>query len=1160
MEREEAFYWGTGIILGVLLDCIIGHPASQGLMHMGMKIRVATCSLIYRKTLRVSKSAFEGETSIGQMVNLLSNDVNRLDYSVFSIHYIWIAPIQTALVSYLLYQEVSLSAVGGILFLLIFIPIHGCYGKLVSYLTLKFAYKTDERLRLTNEIISGVKVIKMYAWEKPFSYLIDKAREKEVKIIRNNLMATEINWSFESYVPRVCLFITILVYVLLGNDINAEKVYLVTAYYNVLRTTLYRSFALSIKEIAEALVSVRRLQKFLLFEEIDYKSLANGTVNFNIKNDVALSFKNITAKWNPESKFEALKNITLNVRSKTLTAVVGQVGSGKTTLLHAILKEIPITQGDLKVNGKISYASQESWLFASSIKQNILFGKTMDNERYEKVVEVCQLKRDFQLLPYGDNTLVGEKGINLSGGQCARVNLARAVYYDADIYLLDDPLSAVDIHVGKGIFDECIKTFLKNKTVILVTHQLHFLKNVDRIIILSGGAVQAEGAYSQLINSGLDLAKMMKLENESEEINNDNENPIKEGTTIVEAETVNHEEDEQIESRTLGNISAKTYLQYFRAARSGFLVFIVFFISLMCQATSSGADYFITYWVNIEEHGKNFTYNEDDILRGRSWYMYTYGTITIATMFVTLAQAYTFFNMCMKISRNLHAMMFNSIIRTTMAFFNANPIGRIMNRFSKDMGIVDTRVPQTVIDVMQISMFTFAVIGIVASVNLYFIVAAVIVGIIAYFLRIFYIRTSRSIKRLEGITRSPVFNHLSASVHGITTIRALKAQDILTKEFDEHQDLHSSAWFIFFSGSRAFGMYVEVLCAIFTGVVVYALLSIKNVAMAGDAGLVITQCILLAGMLQWGVRQTAELENHMTSVERILEYSKLPAEPKLERTLEHKIADNWPTNGKVIFKNVTLIYDRQEKPALKNLDFTVKPKEMIGIVGRTGAGKSSLINALFRLTDIEGEIYIDDVPTSEIALQHLRSKISIIPQEPVLFAGTLRRNLDPFEEYTDNDLWCALQDVELKELLNSDLGLNMRVMEGGSNFSVGQRQLLCLARAIVRNNKILVLDEATANVDPSTDELIQKAVRRKFETCTVLIIAHRLNTVMDSNKILVMDAGQAVEFDHPYVLLQKEDGIFHSMVQQTGSCMAANLLEIAKKSYEANQGSDNTEN
>jgi ATP-binding cassette subfamily C (CFTR/MRP) protein 4 len=391
---------------------------------------------------------------------------------------------------------------------------------------------------------------------------------------------------------------------------------------------------------------------------------------------------------------------------------------------------------------------------------------------------------------------------------------------------------------------------------------------------------------------------------------------------------------------------------------------------------------------------------------------------------------------------------------------------------------------------------------------------------------------------------------LSASAHGLTTIRAFRAQQILTNEFDHYQDVHSTTWFLFSYGRVAFGLYIDILCTIFTGIVIYILLSVTDIAIAGNAGLAITQCLLMSGIVQWGMRQSAELEHQIISVERILEYSKLEPEPSLEKTPANKVPEKWPEQGQISFKNVSLIYDRQEEPALKNLNFTIEPCQMIGIVGRTGAGKSSIINALFRLADIEGEIYIDNVATSKIALQDLRSKISIIPQEPMLFTGTLRTNLDPLDEYPDQVLWQALEQVEMKAVLQSDLGLNMKVAEGGMNFSVGQRQLLCLARAIIRNNKLLVLDEATANVDPHTDELIQKFICKKFVECTILIIAHRLNTIMDSNKILVMDAGKVVEFDHPYILLQQRSGIFYDMVQQTDPFTAENLFQIAKLNYE----------
>lgn len=415
-----------------------------------------------------------------------------------------------------------------------------------------------------------------------------------------------------------------------------------------------------------------------MFEEIEYKSATKKNPISSDQKSIAISFKNFSAKWVPESELEHLKQINSQIKFGSLNAIIGQVGAGKSTLFHAILDEISPSEGEINVNGKISYASQEPWLFASSVKQNILFGQALNTERYERVVEVCQLKRDFQLLPYGDKTLVGERGINLSGGQRARINLARAVYHQADIYLLDDPLSAVDTHVGKGIFEECIKNFLKEKTVILITHQFHYLKYVDNIIILENGTFQAEGTYNELLNSESDFANMMKLESETDEIVDEVKTQVKEIKKISELLVSGEEEEEHSESRTVGHIKAKTYFEYFGATKSTFLIVLVIITSVICQFPSTGADYFVSYWVNYEE--KTPIVQSDDLLRGRSWFIYMYGGLIILTILVTIAQIFTYFEMCMRISRNLHAMMFNSIVKTTMAFFNANPIGRIMNR------------------------------------------------------------------------------------------------------------------------------------------------------------------------------------------------------------------------------------------------------------------------------------------------------------------------------------------------------------------------------------------------------------------------------------------------------------------------------------------------
>ncbi|XP_066143763.1 probable multidrug resistance-associated protein lethal(2)03659 isoform X2 [Euwallacea fornicatus] len=1205
ISLEQAYWYAGGVVLCSLSNVLISHPYMMGVCHLGMKMRIACCSLIYRKSLRLSKTAL-AQTTVGQVVNLLSNDVNRFDVAMIFAHHLWLGPVQTALCTYLMYLQVGISAVIGVVALIVFIPLQIYLGKRISIFRLRTALRTDERVRLMSEIIHGIQVIKMYAWEKPFAKLVELVRRTEIKAIKRSSYMRGIQLSFIIYNTRIAIFASILAYVLFGYNVTAEKVFVLTSFYNILRQTMTVFFPQGIGQVAEAMVSIGRLNKFMQYSETE---TARASKEANIqsttsqesgtkKNQFEIYIKNAYAKWTESMSENTLADISLMVPSGGLLAVIGPVGSGKSSLLHLMLKELSLTSGDLEINGRLSYASQEPWLFAGSVRQNILFGLPMDRARYNAVIRECCLERDFQLLPYGDKTIVGDRGVSLSGGQKARINLARAVYKHADIYLLDDPLSAVDTHVGKALFEKCVSGFLKSKTVVLITHQLQYLKDVDHIVFLDNGQIKAEGSYRVLQRSGLDFTNLLDKDS-SEEIPDvkefrrrmssqvskpERENSIHSGNSLeVEAPK------EVEEQKSSGSVGAKVYSAYFKAGGNAYVISMTFFLFFVAQFLGSLIDYFITFWVNIEQ--KDFTNSytttnglntsvivlrvTDSISSGpltntvvaqtvakdfwhfsRETCIYVYSTLMVLLVVFTLLRAFVFFAVCMRASTNLHNNMFQSITRASMRFFNTNSAGRILNRFSKDMGAIDEMLTSSLVDVLQIGLALLAIIVMVAAVKLWILLPTVVIGVVFHFMRIFYLKTSRSIKRLEGTTRSPVFSHLNATLQGLTTIRAFKAEEILSQEFDSHQDLHSSAWFSFISSSRAFGYWLDLVCIVYITLVTFSFLVIGNEKYGGNVGLAITQAIGLTGMFQWGMRQSTELENQMTSVERVLEYSSIEHEPDLESKPAKKPPKSWPSEGKIEFKHVFLKYFHSDPPILKDLNFVVEPKEKVGIVGRTGAGKSSLINALFQLTETSGAIIVDEVDITQIGLHDLRPKISIIPQEPVLFSGTMRKNLDPFDEYSDSQLWRALEDVELKEAVEDlSSGLNSQMAEGGSNFSVGQRQLVCLARAILRNNKILVMDEATANVDPQTDALIQYTIRRKFEDCTVLTIAHRLNTVMDSDKVLVMDAGSVKEYDHPFVLLQAKSGMLYGMVQQTGKAMAEALYEVAKQNFETRYGS-----
>ncbi|KAG4069579.1 hypothetical protein HA402_006945 [Bradysia odoriphaga] len=1227
----DAYGYAAAVVLTSAINVVLMHPFVLGQLHCGMKIRVAVCSMIYRKALKLSKNAL-GDTTAGQVVNLISNDVARLDLSIMFVHYLWVGPLETVVVTYLMYREIGISSVIGVAFLLAFIPLQAFLGKKTSSLRLKTALRTDERVRMMNEIIQGIQVIKMYAWEKPFGKMVAMARKKEIKVIRYVSYIRGILLSFIMFTTRVSIFVSLVAFALLGNVVTAEKAFVITAYYNILRQTMTVFFPQGIGQFAETLVSIQRIQKYMLYEEQSDKSSDNTDVdetdivlkekvkekmsNVDFENDkvfndekrysahlseAGINVKNVTARWDKENTEETLDNVSLLVQPGTLACIIGPVGSGKSSLIQAILGELKIDAGSIDVNGVVSYASQEPWLFSGTVRSNILFGLPMNKERYNKVVRKCALERDFDLLPYGDKTIVGERGTSLSGGQKARISLARACYREAEIYLLDDPLSAVDTHVGKHLFDQCLRDLLRNKIVILVTHQLQYLQHVDQIVILNHGRVEGVGTYDSLRETGLDFAKLLAAESKDDEKDgsmqksrsNSKLNRQSSEVSTTSLDDKGNDTAMQVEEKSAeGAIGMSIYNKYFKAGGGFCLFYIMIVFCLMSQLLASGGDYFVSFWVTKEERrqeeivadsrmfntssvtsdslytetttvgpdvgffskflaeiGLRNLENEDRMID-----IYIFSAITVATVVITLSRSFLFFSLAMKASTHLHNLMFQGVTRATMFFFNTNPSGRILNRFSKDMGQVDEILPSVMIDVIQIFLSLGGIIVVVAIVNYWFLVPTLIIGVIFYFLRNFYLMTSRNVKRMEATTRSPIYSHLGASLNGLSTIRAFGAQDILVKEFDSLQDLHSSAFYLFISTSRAFGFWLDVWCVVYIAIVTLSFFLMGDGG--GNVGLAITQAMGMTGMVQWGMRQSAELENTMTAVERVVEYESVDPEPALETTdSSKKPPAEWPENGEVKFDRLSLRYfpDPSTDLVLKDLEFHIMPKEKVGIVGRTGAGKSSLINALFRLSYNDGSIIIDSRDTNSMGLHDLRTKISIIPQEPVLFSGTMRYNLDPFDDYSDDKLWSALEEVKLKTAVQElPHGLNSRISEGGGNFSIGQRQLVCLARAILRENRILVMDEATANVDPQTDALIQATIRDKFANCTILTIAHRLHTVMDSDKVLVMDAGRAVEFGSPYELLTTKTGprIFHGMVQETGRGTYDKLFQITKQVHE----------
>ncbi|XP_033744308.1 multidrug resistance-associated protein 5-like [Pecten maximus] len=823
--------------------------------------------------------------------------------------------------------------------------------------------------------------------------------------------------------------------------------------------------------------------------------------------------------------------------------ICGAVGCGKSSLLQALIGRMPLLSGHLAVAGSVAYAAQQAWIFNGTLRENILFGCPYQSDWYTRVLHACSLDPDLRILANGDMTEIGDRGTNLSGGQKQRVSLARAVYSKRDIYLLDDPLSAVDVQVGKHLFNKCIDTLLKDKTVVLVTHQLQYLERCDEIYVLDEGEIAEHGSHESLMAKNGHYTKLMeqfnsnmdrinssdeeKSEDDDADFHKSNDVPTKQqfnGSTV----TVNNYEKgiltEREKSQT-GSISTDSYGSYIR--RAGGKITVEEPESISIDFNLSSSNFAISADVTtsaVNTLNTTSFRSMDETEEQTDWYLMVYIYTTIGITGLGVLKGIVAGVVMTTASVNLHNRAVERVLGAPMQYFDANPPGRILNRFSRDVEEVDVFIPNMTDNLLQaMIMITASIISTAINFPVY-LVAVVAVIVYVYIIKTIATVPLRNFKRLENVVRSPLISHVTTSCSGLNTIVSYSQENNFMTGCKHYSNTTSMALLLYEACIRWMGLRVDFGGSVLTIVTSIVVLATKGSLPPTLAALSLTMSVNVTSLAQFCTRMLNEVEARFTSVERIHEYENLEVE---KETGNLHVDKKWPSQGRIVFSNVVMRYRFDMDPVLQNINFDILPKQKVGIVGRTGAGKSSLAAALFRLTDIsEGHVSIDDVDIGSISRKLLRSRLSSIPQDPVLFAGTLRYNLDPFDEYTDAQIWDALQQVHMKEKT-----LDLIIQENGENFSVGERQLICLARAILRQNKILVLDEATASIDTSTDAMIQETIRDSFSDCTVLTIAHRLNTVLHCDVILVMEAGKVIEMGNPQALLQNPSSHFNSMIR-----------------------------
>ncbi|ELP94857.1 canalicular multispecific organic anion transporter, putative [Entamoeba invadens IP1] len=1093
---------------------------------LSLRLRNGLISMIYAKSLKLNSASIE-ET--GKLVNLMSNDsmlfVEQLPQVITGAT----APILFFIVCIILLVLVIYWALIPIALCLVCVAINIFVSRIISHFFRKSQMCSDRRLSFFSEILRNIKFIKYNAWEDPLKHRLTQLRNKEMYSMFGTMCGRSTVITLMLELTPLMAFILYLVFILRKDKLEVGTVFATICYFNCIRLP-FMNFGYFVAAALTFKVSINRLQTYFLTPELDPQdNTKTGQTEFAIDMESAeFHFPNNDVAFSTEN---------LKIKKGELVCVLGSVGSGKSSFLMSILGELEQKKGTTKISGDITYASQTAWLMNTTVRENIIFLDKFDRTRYNKACTCSCLNRDLQILRGGDLYEVAERGANLSGGQRQRISIARALYNAKDIVIFDDPLSAVDFQVGSYIFENAMEKHLANTTRIIVTNQTYFIDKADRIIVIEDKKIAFNGTIDELRKSDLAAAQVVKT------VSKKKESAKKEETETVPQDVVAADVSE--EKREVGGVSLRTYLSYFNSGNFFLFFFTLFFFVLRCGCRVC-YNWFLTKWTNAID---------DNHPQGDEFYFYANAISIGAAIIVTFLSmvAISFFGL--RASNGLHTKMVNNLFGTVLSFFDVTPLGRLLNHFSRDLRFIDFNLP------IQYEIFfgqtcdIIAVFVVICTCSYYLIIVVVVVLIVFLAFHKYFVRSSIEMQRLEGITRSPMFIHFDQTLLGLATVRTYKGQDSFLHSIILKMKNNTLSYYTLQMAKSWYSQRLDwlgIIVSIIT-VLVIVILKTKNQIESGVAGVALMNVATLGGFISRFSQNILEVDITMQAVERLLSLKGIPVEETKEKKANYSTPpDNWPTQGKIELENYQFRYREGLPLVLKGVSAVINDNEKIGIVGRTGSGKSTMMAGIFRIEEPAGGlIKVDGIDTTTVPLKILRSRMCILPQEATMFSGDIRENLDPFHVKSDDEMKKVLQ------MVNVEKDLSYKVTENGENFSLGERQMICMARALLRGAKILIMDEATASIDIQTDIMIQEMVRKNFCKCTVLTIAHRLHTIMDSNKAMVFDDGHLMEMDTPINLINDKTTIFNNLVQQSGC--PEELTRLAKGETSIAETLKNTE-